>query len=124
MKSDMRETVASVPLLGSLPFVGAFFRHNKQVAQKSELVILLRPVVVENGNQWAQARNEAKGHFNDLNRGFHYGGKMEVFGDFFHARGIPVIFNKLRDKIQNFFLALCQFHDFTFFTLTFLVIQR
>lgn len=80
MKNQTSETVASVPLLGKLPLIGSLFRHTKQVSQKSELVILLRPVVIENGQQWAQVRDESKERFNNLNRGFHYGSKLEVFG--------------------------------------------
>jgi len=80
MKDQTTESVASVPLLGDIPFLGALFRHTKQVSQKSELVILLRPVVIENGQQWSQARGETRDRINDLNRGFHVGGKIEVFG--------------------------------------------
>ncbi len=80
MKNQTTESVASVPLLGDLPFIGSLFRHTKQVSQKSELVILLRPVVIENGQQWAQSRDEARDRFRDLNRGFHYGGRPDVFG--------------------------------------------
>lgn len=80
MKDEMREVTSSVPILGDIPFLGALFRHNKQISQKSELVILLRPVVIENDHQWTQIREESAARFNNLNRGFHYGGKIEVFG--------------------------------------------
>jgi len=46
MKDQVRRNEAGVPLLGSLPGVGALFRHSQSVARKSELVILLRPLVV------------------------------------------------------------------------------
>ena len=80
MKNETTESVASVPLLGDIPFLGALFRHTKQVSQKSELVILLRPVVIEDDKQWSQAREETRERINKLNRGFHVGGKIEVFG--------------------------------------------
>lgn len=45
---------AGVPVLGDLPGVGAMFRHTKNSSAKSELVILLRPVVIETGGEWGQ----------------------------------------------------------------------
>ena len=45
---------AGVPMLGDLPGVGALFRHSKSAATKSELVILLRPVVIETGSEWGE----------------------------------------------------------------------
>ncbi|MFQ5469368.1 MAG: pilus (MSHA type) biogenesis protein MshL [Gammaproteobacteria bacterium] len=80
MQNTTKESVASVPLLGDLPFVGSLFRHTKQVAKKSELVLLLRPMVVENGNEWSQDIGMVSGRMGELNQGFHYGGKSELFG--------------------------------------------
>ncbi|MEF8824247.1 MAG: pilus (MSHA type) biogenesis protein MshL [Desulfohalobiaceae bacterium] len=51
MKTRMSEETASVPLLGDLPLLGRLFRHEKQVKEKSELVILLRPKVIESGRK-------------------------------------------------------------------------
>lgn len=45
---------AGVPVLGDLPGVGAMFRHTKSASTKSELVILLRPVVIETGSEWGE----------------------------------------------------------------------
>jgi MSHA biogenesis protein MshL len=45
---------AGVPVLGDLPGVGALFRHTKSASTKSELVILLRPVVIETGSEWGE----------------------------------------------------------------------
>lgn len=54
MKNTTTNDVASTPLLGDLPVVGAAFRHTKEVARKSELVILLRPIVVDSPQVWGQ----------------------------------------------------------------------
>ena len=80
MKDTTREDVASVPLLGDMPFVGSLFRHTKQSSLKSELVILLRPVVIGGDKGWRDSLVEAVNSIKRTKRGFHYGGKKEVFG--------------------------------------------
>lgn len=52
MKEGTNEQIASVPLLGDLPVVGALFRHTRRVRVKKELVILLKPTVVATDEQW------------------------------------------------------------------------
>ncbi len=54
MQNQMRDTTASVPILGSLPILGGLFRHQKQSLKKSELVILLRPWVVDGDKTWKE----------------------------------------------------------------------
>ncbi|HKL78520.1 MAG TPA: pilus (MSHA type) biogenesis protein MshL, partial [Gammaproteobacteria bacterium] len=46
MKESTSETQSRVPLLGSIPLLGALFRHQSTETVKRELVILLRPRVV------------------------------------------------------------------------------
>ncbi len=45
---------ASVPGVGDLPGIGELFKHRKNASSKTELVILLRPVVVNNDRDWQQ----------------------------------------------------------------------
>ncbi len=52
MQNTSRDSSASVPLLGDLPLVGGLFRHKQKRFVKSELVILLRPVVVGSDQVW------------------------------------------------------------------------
>ncbi|MDH5190947.1 MAG: pilus (MSHA type) biogenesis protein MshL [Gammaproteobacteria bacterium] len=80
MKDTTREDVASVPLLGDIPFIGSAFRHTKQSSLKSELVILLRPVVIGGDKGWRDSLIEAANSIKSSRRGFHYGAKKEVFG--------------------------------------------
>jgi MSHA biogenesis protein MshL len=54
---------AKTPLLGDLPLLGALFRHKQTNSTKSELVILLRPHVVETPQQWASAFEPAQQGF-------------------------------------------------------------
>lgn len=55
MQDTTSDQDAKTPMLGDLPLVGGLFGHKKIAARKSELVILLRPVVVEAPEQWADA---------------------------------------------------------------------
>ncbi|NOX43992.1 MAG: pilus (MSHA type) biogenesis protein MshL [Gammaproteobacteria bacterium] len=66
MQNKTTYSTSSVPLLGDLPFVGALFKHKKQVTRKSELVILLRPIVVDNDKVWSDELRRATGAIDDL----------------------------------------------------------
>lgn len=79
MSNRTSEQLAETPMLGDIPFVGSLFRQNQQVSSKSELVILLRPVVVDGGN-WPKTAIDTGERFRRLKRGFHYGARPEVFG--------------------------------------------
>jgi MSHA biogenesis protein MshL len=60
MKNAMRDEESRTPFLGDVPVVGDMFRHNRSVASKSELVILLRPIVIDSNRQWnGQLRSTA-----------------------------------------------------------------
>jgi MSHA biogenesis protein MshL len=66
MKNALRDEEARTPLLGDMPVIGNMFRHRREVGAKSELVILLRPVVINSDQQWSgQLRNTAD-RFNNL----------------------------------------------------------
>lgn len=79
MQNNMVEEIAGTPGLSKIPFVGALFRHSRQVSQKTELVILLRPIVVKR-KAWSRDLQATNRGFNKLYRGFHVGGLPEVFG--------------------------------------------
>ncbi|WP_421230484.1 pilus (MSHA type) biogenesis protein MshL [Aeromonas jandaei] len=49
MKTDKKEAVSKVPLLGDIPWVGEAFTNRSESNRKVELVILLKPTVVEDG---------------------------------------------------------------------------
>jgi MSHA biogenesis protein MshL len=66
MQNQTKDTTSSVPLLGDLPFIGSLFRHKQQTTRKSELVILLRPVVVDNDNVWADEVKKATSNFGKI----------------------------------------------------------
>lgn len=62
------EKDARLPLLGDLPWIGGAFRQKRQVARKNELVILLRPEVVE-ADGWARRVDETTSRYRALRRG-------------------------------------------------------
>lgn len=63
MQNKVMQKDAGVPFFGDLPLVGGLFRHKQDVSVKSELVILLRPVVVESGEQWTNSLQQARKRF-------------------------------------------------------------
>lgn len=59
---------ASTPGLGDLPGVGGLFRHERQATTKSELVILIKPTVVENGMAWNAMAQQARDRLHQMRR--------------------------------------------------------
>ena len=43
-----------IPGAGSIPVLGALFGSRKNVSQKRELVVLIKPTIVESGGSWSQ----------------------------------------------------------------------
>jgi len=80
MKQTMNEERSQVPGAGDAPFLGALFRHTAQSSVKKELVILLKPTVIQDDGSWQQDILETQRRIQKMNRGFSYGGKAEVFG--------------------------------------------
>ncbi len=69
MQNTTKDSVASVPILGDIPLLGALFRHTKKVTQKSELVILLKPTVVDaKGEVWQQELKRSSGSIRDMSQ--------------------------------------------------------
>jgi len=80
MRQAQSENRDQVPGLGNIPFFGAAFRNTRQTSEKRELVILLKPTVVQSDQTWAQNIDEARNRVQMLDRGFSYGGRSDVFG--------------------------------------------
>jgi len=68
MQNTVRDQVASTPFFGDLPVVGAMFRHTRQTSSKTELVILLRPVVVERNQAWVNDIRDTAQRFESTRR--------------------------------------------------------
>jgi hypothetical protein len=49
IKDEFRDTVRKVPLLGSIPLLGRLFSYTKTQKVKSNLMVFIRPVILEAG---------------------------------------------------------------------------
>ena len=72
MQDSYKEDISQIPLLGDIPWVGdALFSQHLQHKVKSELVILLKPYVVKDGD-WAERNaaieNRFQHYFQDLHQ--------------------------------------------------------
>lgn len=54
MQQSENDDRFGVPVLSRLPLIGFLFRQTRTSSRKSELVILLKPIVVESDEQWAE----------------------------------------------------------------------
>ncbi|MGB5305340.1 MAG: pilus (MSHA type) biogenesis protein MshL [Gammaproteobacteria bacterium] len=66
MKDVLRDAETRTPFLGDAPVVGHMFRHRREIMTKSELVILLRPVVINSNEQWHGQLRDTAQRFQDL----------------------------------------------------------
>ena len=51
-----------IPVLGDIPWLGNLFRSQQKINTRSELVILLRPIIVDGDGQWAQITGDEIDH--------------------------------------------------------------
>jgi MSHA biogenesis protein MshL len=68
MKEGSTDEDASVPFLGDIPILGNAFKHKRVTRIKKELVILLKPTVVENGQVWETMMQESQDRIGKLKR--------------------------------------------------------
>jgi MSHA biogenesis protein MshL len=54
MRQSSTNDESQVPVAGSIPVVGNLFRAKNKVNQKRELVVLIKPTIVEGGSAWNQ----------------------------------------------------------------------
>ena len=53
MKNSTSDENGGVPGIKDVPFVGEAFKQNRKINRRSELVILLRPIVVDKNRVWS-----------------------------------------------------------------------
>ena len=87
MQERTQEIIKSVPLLGDIPFLGALFRNTDQIKKKTELVILITPRLLREGDAAGIAGEEQKRLFGS-DRGYHVGGKPWVYGTEGELKGL------------------------------------
>jgi MSHA biogenesis protein MshL len=66
MRTTSSDHNYGVPLLGSIPLLGNLFRSKQRTTVRSELVILLRPVVVSSAADWQQIAQQSVDRANTL----------------------------------------------------------
>ncbi len=60
MKNEVSDDRSAPVLLGDVPGINRLFRNERGASSKSELVILLRPIVVTDATVWGQAINDSR----------------------------------------------------------------
>lgn len=68
MQDLVNDVDAKTPGLGDVPLLGNLFKHKKYESQKSELVILLRPIIVGGDEEWQQEMQRSAENFRKLRR--------------------------------------------------------
>jgi len=68
MKEGSTDQDASIPFLGDIPILGNAFKHKRVTRIKKELVILLKPTIVDNNQVWESAIQDSQGRIQKLKR--------------------------------------------------------
>ena len=66
MRNSSKEEVFATPVLGRIPGLGSLFRSERVVTRKTELVILLKPIVVDDPTAWADIAEQSLRRVRDL----------------------------------------------------------
>ena len=77
IQNDSRDTTYGVPWISRIPYLGRLFEHSQIGNRRNELVILLRPVVVNN-DTWDQELRSTSKHIDDAWRSHNDGGDAEL----------------------------------------------
>ncbi|MBF0614246.1 MAG: hypothetical protein G8237_10605 [Magnetococcales bacterium] len=68
LKKERREDLDKLPVLGDLPGLGVLFQKVRESWYKSEMVILLRPIVVDAQHDWETERNRTANRIGTMRR--------------------------------------------------------
>jgi MSHA biogenesis protein MshL len=66
MRQSSTADRGQIPGAGDLPVIGALFGNRKNVSQKRELVVLIKPTIVEGANSWNQDLLESSRRIQEL----------------------------------------------------------
>jgi MSHA biogenesis protein MshL len=62
----MRSEVFGTPVLRHIPGIGKLFQSTREIETKTELVILLKPIVADNDDVWTTMTGESLQRIRDL----------------------------------------------------------
>lgn len=79
MQDLVDDQTAGAPGISDLPLLGNLFKHKKKSSVKSELVILLKPMVVDDVSHWTGAMEQTVNSLDSLNREMERSGENPVF---------------------------------------------
>ena len=68
MQEDRKEDKSGVAFLSRIPYLGNAFRENTGNGRKSELVILLKPTIINSEKDWEQPMQEGRDRMEQLER--------------------------------------------------------
>ncbi|MBF0439647.1 MAG: secretin N-terminal domain-containing protein [Magnetococcales bacterium] len=68
LKKEQHSDVDKLPLLGDLPGIGFMFQKVREVWFKSEMVILIRPIVVDVQQDWSIEKNRTADRIKEMRR--------------------------------------------------------
>jgi MSHA biogenesis protein MshL len=68
MRSTSKTDVFGMPVLRSIPGIGRLFRSERQIETKTELVILLKPIVADDDHVWTALTDESLQNIRNLKR--------------------------------------------------------
>ena len=54
MRQASTDDTSQLPGAGRVPVLGALFRNKNKVNQKRELVVLIKPTIVDSASNWSQ----------------------------------------------------------------------
>ncbi len=70
MKNKLVEKESATPFLSKIPFLGNLFKHTSEEQVKSELVILLRPLVVDHDEVWSKVIQSSSDQVKQIYHGY------------------------------------------------------
>jgi MSHA biogenesis protein MshL len=68
MKMEARDSSGGIPGVSDSGLMGALLRNNQRTLVKKELVILLKPTVIESDRQWGEMLRETRERYDALDR--------------------------------------------------------
>jgi MSHA biogenesis protein MshL len=68
MKVDARDSSGGIPGVSDSGFMGALLRNSSRTLLKKELVILIKPTVIESDRQWGEMLRETRERYDALDR--------------------------------------------------------
>ena len=66
MRQSNTSDRSQIPGAGEVPFLGGLFRNTKQISQKRELVILIKPTIVQGDGAWEQDVLESQSRIQNM----------------------------------------------------------